>query len=107
MARASRRRADAVAILAAAINTQFGKLAVKGGTPDAEPPRDFAHLSTIMADGHADNVGFQLIKWSDVAIRLEKGDPLVKRGFARCPARLVRRKYTAKMGDHTCLDQIN
>src|SRR3546814_7826275 len=72
---------------------------------DLEPPRDFAHLSAIMADRDADDIGFQFVERSDMTIGLEQRNSLATSRFARCQARLVRRKYTAKMGAHTCLDQ--
>ena len=41
------------------------ELALKGGTPDTQPPRDLGHAAAIMRGGESD--GFDLLKHAEIA----------------------------------------
>src|SRR6266850_1849886 len=45
-----------------AIEPERIELAVKGGAPDAQPPRDLGHLTVVMRDSESDGLGFDVLE---------------------------------------------
>jgi hypothetical protein len=55
-----------------AIQPERIELAVKGGAPDAQPPRDFGHLTVVMRDSESDGLGFDVRERPHIAVPIEQ-----------------------------------
>ena len=65
-------RYDRGQVLPRLLDPQFAEFAVKGRPADLQAPRDFGHAAAIMADGKADQVGFDLFHRPDMAVGAEQ-----------------------------------
>src|SRR3954467_14278152 len=55
-------------------DAQLAELSVEGRAPDPQPPRDLRHPPAIMADGEADDVGFDRFQRAQIAVGIVEGD---------------------------------
>ena len=56
------------------IDAEVAEFAIKGRAPDPEAARDFAHPAAVMADGEADEIGFDLLERADIAVASVQSD---------------------------------
>src|SRR5437764_7217527 len=69
-----RTRDDYIRRSGGGIDPELAGLAVKRGPPDPQPPCDFGHAPAIMADGEADDVGFDVLERTQMAVAAVERD---------------------------------
>ena len=74
--------------LGGGVDPELAELAVKRRAADPEAAGDLGHAAAIMADGEADDVGFDIFQRAQVAVAAVEGDAAVRRRERCFAARL-------------------